>query len=141
MDVTGTATFSIALSGMRASSARLNASASNIANVGSTGTLASAGTPYADPAEPRVYTPLRAQSVPLAGGGVASSIQPQVGAYRAVQDPASPYADANGMIAAPDIDLASELVEHLSAALAFKANLSVIRTADRIDDDLRNRLS
>jgi len=65
-----------ALSGIQASIARLNASANNIANVNSNGPLATAGTAPANPADPQVYQPVRAQSAPVDGGGVYTRIVP-----------------------------------------------------------------
>jgi flagellar basal-body rod protein FlgC len=64
-------------------------------------------------------------SVP--GGGVVSRVINSPQGPVAYYDPSAPYADANGMIAAPDIDLASEIVNLITAELDFAANLIVLR--------------
>lgn len=118
--------------------ARLNASANNIANVNSNGPLATAGTPSTASA-PQVYQPVRATSAAIESGGTYTRIVPQTPGFRPVSDPTSPYANAAGMIAAPEVDIVSELVEQIAAKLAFSANLSVIRTADEMQGRLVDR--
>ena len=54
-------------------------------------------------------------------------------AYRLSYDPASRHADARGMVAAPNVNIASELVEQIAARLAFEANLKVIATANDLE--------
>ena len=44
-------------------------------------------------------------------------------------DPSAPFADADGMVAAPNVDLAQEAVGILQASVLFKANLAVFKTA------------
>ena len=44
--------------------------------------------------------------------------------------------DAAGMVATPDVDITSELVEQIAAKIAFSANLSVFKAAS----DLQGRL-
>jgi len=43
------------------------------------------------------------------------------------------------MVAAPNVDIVSEMVEQIAAKLAFSANLSVIRTADEMQGRLVDR--
>jgi flagellar basal-body rod protein FlgC len=42
-------------------------------------------------------------------------------------DPSAPYADSRGMVASPNVDLASELVQVLIARFSYAANAQVIR--------------
>ena len=128
-----------ALSGIQASIARLNASANNIANVNSNGPIPLAGAAPANSADPHVYQPVRAQSAPVDGGGVYTRIVPQSPGYRPQSDPTSPYANAAGMVAAPDVDIVSEMVEQIAARLAFSANLSVIKTTGEMQGRLVDR--
>lgn len=134
MDAIGTA-----LSGMQASVARLNASANNIANANSNGPLASAGSPLANAAAPHVYQPVTVLQSPLATGGVAASIVPRTPGYRPVSDPGSPHANAQGMIAAPNVDLVDEMISQLTAKLTYDANLSVMKTADQMQQHIIER--
>lgn len=124
-----------ALSGIRAATLRLDASANNIANANSTGpTPASANQSGA-----QVYQPLSVQQSPLQNGGVSAQVvrsdKPAVPTY----DPASPYTDAQGMIASPDVDIVSEMIDQLTAKLTYDANLSVVKTADEMQQSLIRR--
>jgi flagellar basal-body rod protein FlgC len=51
-------------------------------------------------------------------------------------DPDAPYADANGLVAAPNVDLAGEVVEALVARYAFAFNAKVMRTASDMTKSL-----
>jgi flagellar basal-body rod protein FlgC len=113
----------IALSGMKAALQRLDAAASNIANVRSYGPLPSAAaTGYPPP-----YTPVDVVQMSVAGGGVVSRVINSPRGPVAYYDPSAPYADASGMVGAPDIDLAGEMVNLITAELDFAANLMVLR--------------
>lgn len=124
-----------ALSGIRAATLRLDASANNIANVNSTGPASAS----ANQSGAQVYQPLAVQQSPLENGGVSAQVvrsgKPAVPRY----DPASPYADAQGMIATPDVDLVSEMIDQLTAKLTYDANLSVVKTADEMQQSLIRR--
>jgi flagellar basal-body rod protein FlgC len=50
-------------------------------------------------------------------------------APRMVYQPGSPYADANGMVALPDINIHEEMADLMTASRAFEANLAVVRNA------------
>jgi flagellar basal-body rod protein FlgC len=117
----------IARTGLDASMLRLTASASNIANAQSTGAVPGSGT------GPAAYQPVRADLSPSAGGGVQARLVAADPAYRLTYDPASVQADGRGMVAAPNVDLTDELVEQISAKLAFEANLKVIATASELE--------
>ena len=43
--------------------------------------------------------------------------------------PGHPHADANGMVEMPNVNLATEMVDMITASRAYEANLSVVRTA------------
>jgi len=118
---------SIARSGLEASMLRLTASASNVANAQSNGVVPGSSSGQA------VYQPVRAELSPSAGGGVQGRLVPTDPAYRLTYDPASVHANADGMIAAPNVDVADELVEQLSAKLAFEANLKVVATVSELE--------
>jgi len=113
----------IALSGIKAALQRFDAAANNIANVRSYGPLPGA----AAAGYPAAYTPVDVVQLSVSGGGVVSRVINSPRGPIAYYDPSAPYADADGMVAAPDIDLASEMVNLVTAELDFAANLMVLR--------------
>jgi flagellar basal-body rod protein FlgC len=48
---------------------------------------------------------------------------------RMVHQPGHPHADANGMVAMPNVNIYEEMVDLMSASRAYEANLSAIKTA------------
>lgn len=129
---------SIALSGLRAQTTRLAATASNIANASTSGTV-----PNADPSAPAstVYTPVTVDFSSQAGGGVSAQVRPDPNAYSVIYDPSSGYANADGLVAVPDVDLAQEAVNLLETKALYKANLSVIKTQDQMLGDLLDTIA
>ena len=51
-------------------------------------------------------------------------------------DPQAPYANMQGMVAAPDGDLASQMVNLHEAANSFRANLLALKVSSRTVDNL-----
>jgi flagellar basal-body rod protein FlgC len=117
---------SIAASGMAAATRRLEVSARNVANARSDGPL-----PGADAAadSPEAFTPLRVDQVEVAGGGTAAQVSAVDPGQVPAHDPDAPYADQNGMVAAPNVDLEGEVVEQLVARYSFALNAKVMRTS------------
>jgi flagellar basal-body rod protein FlgC len=120
----------IALSGLNAASNRLNASASNIANLHTAGALEGEG--------PRPFTPITTQQTTSDNGGVNSEIVARQQPFTPDFDPDSPFADENGIIGVPNVDLAEESVNLILAKLQYKANIEVIQTASELSDELLN---
>jgi flagellar basal-body rod protein FlgC len=117
---------SIAASGLAAASLRLEVSASNVANSLDTGPLP--GTNAANAANfPPAYTPLRVDQTAAADGGTAATMTPISPRFVPSFEPGAPFADQNGLVAAPNVDLANELVQQIVARYAFAANARVIR--------------
>lgn len=129
---------SIALSGLRAQTTRLAATASNIANASTSGTV-----PNADPSAPAstLYTPVTVDFSSQAGGGVSAQVRPDPDAYSVIYDPSSGYANADGLVAVPNVDLAQEAVNLLETKALYKANLSVIKTQDEMLGDLLDTIA
>ena len=46
-----------------------------------------------------------------------------------IYNPSHPHADSNGMVRLPNIQLATEMVDLMSASRAYEANLTVARNA------------
>lgn len=124
--------FSIAVSGMQAASLRLEAAARNIANADSAGALPNA----AGVASPRqAYQPVTVEQTPLPSGGVAATLRKISPGFVTALQPSSSQADSRGMVAIPDVDMAIEVTNLLSAKQAFAANAQVMRVTDEM---LRN---
>ena len=118
----------IALSGLQAAAKRVNAVASNIANLQTVGSLTPGGQ--------APYTPLEVQQTAQANGGVASDYAPRNPAFVPAYDADSPFADENGVIGVPNVDLATEAVNLNLAELTYKANLKTIEAARDLDKEL-----
>jgi flagellar basal-body rod protein FlgC len=115
---------SIAASGLAAASRRLEVSASNIANASDTGPLPDA--PNAA-SFPPVYSAQRVDQVDVAGGGTVANVTTASPGYVTEYDPTAPFADKNGLVAAPNVDLANEAVQQITARIDFAANAKVIQ--------------
>jgi flagellar basal-body rod protein FlgC len=125
----------IALSGLNAASLRLQVSASNVANAGSTGTLPNAnGTVPAG--SPQAYAPLEVVQSASAGGGVQTSVTTVTPSTTAAFDPQASFANQDGLVAAPNVDLASEFVGQLLASYSYAANAIVLKADDRMTQSL-----
>ena len=125
----------IALSGMNAAARRLEVSASNVANVSSTGALPNAdGTVPAG--APTAYAPLELVQTESAGGGTQTSVTTAKPSTVAVSDPQAPFANESGLVTAPNVDLAQEMISQLVAKYSFAANARVMKA----DDDMAKSL-
>lgn len=135
----------IALSGAVAQTQRLAGSAGNVANARSIGALPAAdGTVPADKRAP--YQPLTGDQVAVVGPdgqgqGTRTIFRPSNPGYLPEYQPDSPQADAEGMVAAPNVDLAAERVDQIGALQAYKANLAVLRTEDEMQQALLRDLA
>ncbi|HEY6258868.1 MAG TPA: flagellar basal body rod C-terminal domain-containing protein [Xanthobacteraceae bacterium] len=121
--------FSIASSGLAAASLRLQVSANNVANASSTGPLpdaANAGN------FPPAYVPQRIDQVSVAGGGTAATVGTVSPSYVTQYDPTAPFADNNGQVAAPNVDLANEVVQQIIARYEFAANAKVLQVGSEM---------
>ncbi|MHB1400241.1 MAG: flagellar basal body rod protein FlgC [Trichloromonadaceae bacterium] len=129
-------TMKISSSAMAAQRTRLNVISANVANVETTRTPE--GGPY------------RRQEVVFrtAQEGFASNLERalrdsvqgvEVAEVRAsdepprqIYDPGHPDADGQGMVAMPNVDILEEMVDMMTAAKAYEANVTVIKSAKRM---------
>lgn len=118
------------LSALRASSEKVRVSANNIANAG---TL---GTPGENGAVSGGYTPQDVVAVADPIGGVQTRVIDRDPANTLAYDPLSPQANADGLVAVPNVDLVSEIVNIKQADLAYRASLDVIKVAGKMQDEL-----
>lgn len=103
----------IALSGLQAASRKVEASASNIANMQTAG-----------------YEKLTTAQSDLNGQGVSSRHIPKNQAFTPSYAPDSPFANM------PDVDLAEEAVNMTLAEATYKANVAVIKTVNDMTDEM-----
>jgi flagellar basal-body rod protein FlgC len=121
----------IAQSGMKAATRRLDVSASNVANVMSTGALPDAdGTVPAG--APTAYAPLELVQTADASGGTRTTVTTATPSMTAVYDPQASFANQDGLVAAPSVDLAREMVSQMIASYSFAANATVMKAGDRM---------
>lgn len=104
---------SIAVSGMQTASLRLETAASNIVNMDSDG-----------------YQPVSVPQSPTADGGVSASLQPVTAAALLAYNPA--YADVQGMVAKPNVDLATEIVNLKEAVHSFRASILAYKASSQM---------
>lgn len=127
--------FGIPLSGLTAQTRRVEASASNVANVRSNGAVPdSVGNVPAG--QPAAYQPLAvAQSSQVAAGsaaGTRATYTPITPAYLQEYEPDASYANDQGLVASPNVDLPTERVNQIAANRAYGANIAVVRTQDEM---------
>lgn len=123
---------STALTGLMAATKKVEASASNIANMGSAGSL--------DPANPnQPYEALTTVQSANGSGGVTATNIPKTPGFVNAYAPDSPFANSEGLVGAPNVDLAEEAVNLKIAEISYKANISVLKAADSMSEEL-NRM-
>ncbi|QCG96079.1 flagellar biosynthesis protein FlgG [Azospirillum sp. TSA2s] len=127
------ASIGIALSGLTAQTRRLDASASNVANVRSTGAVPVTGGTTDGLAEGKraPYQPLAVAQTD-ANPGTRATFTPITPAYLQEYAPDDSAANGDGMVAAPNVDLAAERVNQMAASRAYGANVAVVRTQDEM---------
>jgi flagellar basal-body rod protein FlgC len=132
---------SIAVSGMTAETKRLNASASNVANLRTTGTIPAKDGTVPEGAK-QAYQPMATSQTSVMAGsepaGTRATYTPITPSWVGQMDADMPYADANGMVAAPNVDLAAEQVNQITASRTYAANVATVRTADEMTRDVLN---
>jgi flagellar basal-body rod protein FlgC len=137
---------SIATSGMAAASLRLDVAASNIANMQSTGPLPASGSGTASPSSGfAAYVPLTVDQVSISGGsgpsGTSATVSTVSPSFVPRSDPSAPFADQNGLVAAPNVDLTNEVVQTVIAKYEFATNAKVAKTASDMSKSLLDVLT
>ena len=121
-------------SALTAQRLRMDTISENLANVNTTRT--EDGTPYRRKTvvfqEQNNNTPFssylsKASKKLFAGGGVrVSQIVEVQTPFKSIYDPGHPDADENGMVQMPNVDAVTEMVNMISAARAYEANVTAI---------------
>ena len=111
--------FDIAGSAMTAQSMRLNVVASNMANADSV--TGSDGQPYR--AKQVIF-----QAQPQGGVNVTRVID-DPSPMKMLYDTQSPYADAQGYVTMPNVNVVEEMTNMISASRSYQANVEMMNTA------------
>ena len=119
-----------ALSGLLAAQNRIAAVATNVANSRDVSRV----TPK--PGDPPTFQPIDVVDTTTTTGTVDSTLQPVSPASVTVPDASSPLANDQGLVKLPNVDLATQLVDAMTAKTAFAANAKVIATARKMQDAL-----
>jgi flagellar basal-body rod protein FlgC len=117
--------FHIAASALTAQSMRLNAVASNLANVDSA--HASTGEGYKAKQVLFQAEPV-GKSAPWAPGVRMREVLEDTAPPRLVYDPKHPLADDRGYVAYPNVDPVQEMVNMISASRSYQTNAEVMAT-------------
>ncbi len=121
----------ISLTGLQAASAQLANSANNVANANSTATVVN-GEVKSEAYVPQTLTQTAIQPT----GGVRTELRPRDPATIPVFSPESGFADENGVVEMPNVDLAQEAITQKMATYDFKANLKALEVTDEIMQSL-----
>jgi flagellar basal-body rod protein FlgC len=120
---------------MNAAARRLEVSASNVANLLTTGALPATNGAVAAGA-PQAYQPLRLNQTASANGGTQTSVTAAAPSYVAISDPQAPFANQDGLIAAPNVDISQEMINQMVASYSFTANAGVLKAEDQMTKTL-----
>jgi len=135
----------ISATGLSAERTRLNIASMNLANAQVTRTLDGgpyrarsvvfSTVPYAESAPPSGTVPLHPFAEKLARESLhletvrVSGIVEDPGPFPEVHDPAHPDADENGVVRMPNVNVMEQMVDIMTAARAYEANVTAINTA------------
>lgn len=119
----------VSSSGLRAEKFRIEIIAENMANIDTTKT--SSGGPYRR--KMVVFKEVLQDEIQNADGNIRAGMGVEVEKVvedtkppLMVYDPAHPHADQDGYVAKPDINLANEMVDLITASRAYGANVTVL---------------
>jgi len=117
--------FDIAGSGMTAQSQRLNAVASNIANAEST--VTENGTAYR--AKLVEFMAVQVGASTAATGVKVSRVLDDNSPLKKIYNPAHPQADQLGYVSMPNVNIAEEMVNMMSASRSYQNNVDSLNAA------------
>lgn len=127
--------FNIALTGLNDAAQRIANTSSNIVNASSTAPLPkNSGDPYTGFTPQDVVT--LSDSVGNNNLGVHTTTKPRDPAYVTIYDPNSKLANAQGLVAAPNVDIATELVTANVGSINYSANAALIKIVNKTEKSL-----
>ena len=123
----------IAGTALNAQMTRMNATASNLANVQTvSGTEDGAFRAKRPVFKALLDEAMTHEAAPYVGGVKVDHIVDDPTPVRRVHDPASPLADPQGFVFQSNVSEVSEMVEMMAAARAYQNNVEVINTARQL---------
>ncbi len=122
---------------MQAATQQLNVSAENVANAEFDGPLPTAGAAIQAQYAP-AYMPQQVNQVEAPGGGTSAVVVDVQPATVAAYAPTALYADKNGEVATPNVDVATEAIQQATAAYDFAMNVQVMRVYSQMMKALLN---
>ncbi len=121
---------SVPLSGMQAASLQLTATANNIANMNSNGALPASGQTAATP---QPYQPVQVeQTAAGTNGGTIATVTNISPAFVAQYDPSASYANSQGLVATPNVDVLNQLLNISTAKADFSINATVFGAVNQM---------
>jgi len=122
----------IAASGLRAQSERLRVVSENVANASST-----AQTPGGEPYQRKVIS-FGAKPLGDTGASIVtvSGIGRDTSPFQLEYDPAHPAADANGYVKLPNVNPVIEMSNMREAARSYEANMNMLESARKMQNQL-----
>lgn len=130
--------FDISASALTANRLRMDVISSNIANAESTraGSVNGQFVPYrrkmvvVEPTQMPFKDLLNAQLNGSSAQGVrVTKIQEDQSPFKQVYNPSHPDADASGMVYMPNVDIAKEMVDMISASRSYEANVTALNAS------------
>lgn len=118
----------ISTSGLIAQRVQIDTIAGNIANAQTTRRADGRPGPYLR----RVALMSPGDGAGKPGVHVTQVVEDTQGRPRLVKDPSHPDADANGMVAYPNVEMSTEMINALVAVRAYEANLTAIEATKSI---------
>ncbi|VAX02051.1 hypothetical protein MNBD_ALPHA03-342 [hydrothermal vent metagenome] len=118
------------VSGLIASSTRLNVAANNIVNSQVRSSPEAQGTAVAGQTFKAGYTPQRVEQTSLPTGGTRATTISVSPASLSVYDPSSSFAGEGGFVNLPNVSFPAEIAEMIRASHAYKANAKTLSSID-----------
>ncbi len=121
-------TLDISTSGLIAQRVQIDTIAGNIANAQTTRRADGKSGPY----QRRVALLSPGDGSGKPGVHVTGVVEDTQGKPRMVKDPGHPDADANGLVAYPNVEMSTEMINALVAVRAYEANITAIEATKSI---------
>jgi flagellar basal-body rod protein FlgC len=119
--------FDIAGSAMTAQSMRLNVVASNMANADSV--TSSNGQPYRAKQVVFEARPLNSATPKGVASVAVAKVVDDPSPMKLVYDPKNPYANADGYVTMPNVNVVEEMTNMISASRSYQADVEMMNTA------------
>ena len=122
-----------ALTGLNSASKKIEASAANIANINTVGALDEVN-------GQKPFSAVTTIQKALDTGGVQTNIVQKDPGFVPAFDNNSPFANEEGVIGLPNVNLAEEATNLILAKNTYKANAAVIKVSADLQEDLLNTI-